>query len=113
MPTRLNACCSRTRNPQLGKQTASRLPAIVTASAEYPVPRSANELRPVWAEHRRHRQFETGALWECSRRSGVIEILRVMEGENGTMLLVRGLDSGYTRRLSYRTLIREYRPCRW
>jgi hypothetical protein len=85
----------------------------VTDSGEYPVPRSANDVRPVWAEHRDRVRLETGALWECSTRSGAIEILRVMEGENGITLLVRGVESGITRRLAYKTLIRTYRPLRW
>jgi hypothetical protein len=82
----------------------------VSGFAECPVSRSANDARPVRTERRNRGRIEAGALRERSRRRGVIEILRVIEGEDGITFLARGFETGITRRLAYGTLIRECRP---
>ena len=82
-------------------------------SAEYPVPRSANAEGPGWTKHRNRERLEAGTLWKRSRHGGVIEILRVIEDENGITFVARGLETGIHRRLTYGTLLREYRPVRW
>jgi hypothetical protein len=101
------------QNARLSKQNTSTLSAIVSDSAEYPVsPRLANDARPAWAEHTNRGRLEAGALWKRSRHGGVIEILRVIEGDSGMTFVACGLETGVRRRLSYGTLVREYRPVR-
>jgi hypothetical protein len=90
--------------------TASTLPAIVSDSAQYRLPHSTTGRSRIWAERRSRGRFEAGAQWKRYRRGGVIEILRVIDGENGMTFVARGLETGITRRLAYGTLVREYRP---
>jgi hypothetical protein len=64
----------------------------------------------VWGEYKQRGVLDAGRLWESHRHGGVTEILRRIDTSKGTV--VRGLDSGVTRRLTCEHLEREYRPYR-